>query len=197
MATWPESSPTPNYPLILTPRFNTRITTFESGKEQRTARWLFPKYDVVVQYDVISASEAQTLWQFFCARRGAQEAFYIYDLSSLASVTKQHLTQYCGTGDGTTTTFDLPGKSTSSHIIYSDGSAEDSEDYTILSGSGTSSSDRVEYDTAPDEGTVVTATFHGYLRIRVRFEEDTLSQELFTTNLFRYNAIALKGLAAE
>lgn len=195
MATFPES-PIPIYPLIVTPRFKTGFSGMESGKEERTAVWLFPKYDVQVRYTGLSNSDAMTLWQFFIDRRGAHEAFYIYDLSLLASVTKPHEGQYVGTGDGSTTTFDIPGRSTSSHDIYINGIEESESNYSILTGGGASAADRVEFDTAPDEGAVITVDFYGYLRIRSRFQQDRLDQEMFMTNLFQYGGIKLEGLAA-
>jgi uncharacterized protein (TIGR02217 family) len=194
MATFPED-PIPDYPLIISPRFKTVSTGFDSGREERTRLWLFPKYDVQVPYTELSSTDAQTLWNFFLARSGSYEAFYIYDLSLLAGVTKSHVGQYVGTGDGSTVTFDLPGRSTSSQTIYANGSTESSSDYTLSYGGGASSADQVTFDSAPAAGAVITADFSGYLRMRVKFAQDTISQELFAYNLFNFG-IQLTGLAA-
>jgi hypothetical protein len=194
MATFPES-PVPVYPLTISPRFSTISTGMDSGAEERTAKWLFPKYDVAVKYDALSATDAQTLWNFYLARKGGYEAFYIFDLSLIASVTKSHVDQYVGTGDGTTTIFDIPGRSTSGQTIAIDASDIDPGDYTILVGGGSSEADRVEFDNAPDAGAIITASFSGYLRIRVCFAQDSMDQALFITNLYTMG-LEMKGLAA-
>jgi uncharacterized protein (TIGR02217 family) len=194
MAVWPESNPYPQYPLEITPVWQTQVVNLGGGGEQRRAAWLYPKFDVVVYYDALTYADAQTLWQFYMARRGAYEAFHIYDLSLLNSITFTQATAlYCGTGDGSTTTFDLPGRSTSSQTIYLNGQ-EQSSGYTMLVGGGDSSADRVQFTTAPAAGDIVTAAFAGYLRMRVRFADDRLGREQFTADLFRYSSIALKGL---
>lgn len=193
MATYPED-PKPQYPLIVEPEWRTFISTIETGAEQRRQKSVFPIYNVQVNYNVLSEADAQTIWEFYMARKGAYEAFYIYDLTLLADVAFNHVTQYCGTGDGSTDIFDIPGRSTSAHAVYSDGVLQaDPGDYSILTGGGVSSSDRVDFVSAPDEGKIITCDFTGFLRIRARFLNDKLSRDSFTTNLFRYG-VELKGL---
>jgi hypothetical protein len=194
MATFPESSPTPNYPLIVTPRWDTIVSKMDGGAEQRRQKTLFPVYDVKVVYDALSNSEARTLWNFFMARRGRYEAFYIYDMALLAGSAFDHDGQFVGSGDGVTDTFDLPGRSTSSQTIYVDGAAQTlTTHYTISAGTGVSGADQVVFVTAPTDGTVITADFTGFLRMRVRFAEDTLSREIFMTTLSRIG-ITLTGV---
>jgi len=195
MSTYPES-PKPIYPLIVEPEFKTLISGFDGGGEQRRQKQLFPKYNVTVNYGALSETDMQTLWDFYLARKGAYEAFYIYDLALLASISPNHDGQYVGTGDASTEVFDIPGRSTSSQVIYIDGVEQTlTTDYVILNGGGESSADRVDFVSPPAAGEVVTADFTGFLRIRARFAEDKLSRELFMTNLFRYG-IQLKGLKA-
>ncbi len=195
MATWPESDPTPVYPLSVEQEYNTLISDYDGGGEQRRKKLLYPKYNVSVKYQKISLSDAQALWTFYSARGGAHEAFYIYDLALLLGHSFSHAGQYCGTGDGTTNTFDIPGRSTSSQTIYVDG-VDDTTNTTILVGGGTSSSDRVRFDVAaPASGIIITADFTGYLRIRARFLEDKLSRTNFINELYAYG-IKLKGLGA-
>ena len=190
---WPESAPSPHYPLIVTPRWQTNVVNLGDATEQRRTHWLFPVFDVTVNYVHLTAAHAQTLWQFFMARRGAYEAFYIFDLALLASVSVTQTTAlYIGTGDGSTTIFDIPGRSTSSQTIYVDGVADGSA--SVLVGGGDGSSDRASWATAPAAGAVLSAIFTGYARFKVRFEFDYFSRELFTTNLFRTGSIQLKGV---
>ncbi|HBA84923.1 MAG TPA: hypothetical protein DCZ95_12585 [Verrucomicrobia bacterium] len=192
MATWPESNPTPVYPLIVSAVTQTNIVTLGGGGEQRRTNWLYPKFDVTVRYNALSASGAQTLWAFFLARQGAYEGFNIYDLSLLASVSFVHGALYCGTGNGTTSIFDIPGRSTSAQKVFVDGVEQTG--VTILTGGGDGSSDRVQFAAPLAAGEIVTCSFTGYHRMRVRFEQDRISKELFMRNLFAYNSIALKGI---
>lgn len=194
MATFPETDPTPNYPLTIEPEFNTLISGFDGGGEQRRKKLLYPKYNVVVKYEGVPIAEAKTLWEFYLARSGAYEAFYIYDLALLLGHSFNHVGEYCGTGDGSTTIFDIPGRNTSSRTVYSDG-VDVTSDVSFLTGGGSSSSDRIEFNTAPTAGKIITIDFTGYLRMRVRFLEDKLPREIFIQNLYAYG-IKLKGLSA-
>ena len=184
MATFPES-PIPNYPLTVTPRWDTVVSRMDGGAEQRRQKTFFPRYDVQVKYTGLNNADLQILWAFYMARKGRLEAFYIYDLALLASEAFAHSAQFVGYGDGSTTTFDLPGRSTSSQTIYKDASAQTlTTHYTISIGTGDSSADQVVFVTAPTAGEVITADFAGFLRMRVRFAEDQLSRELFMTTLY-------------
>lgn len=193
MATWPESSPAPRYPLTVEPEFNTLISNYDGGGEQRRQKLMYPKYNVVIKYNAITWAEAKTLWEFYLARDGAYEAFYIYDLVLLVSHSFTHTDQYCGTGDGVTDVYDIPGRNTSSRAVYVDG-GDETGNVSFLVGGGTSNSDRIDFNTAPPEGGIITADFTGYLRMRVRFEQDKLPRESFITNLYNYG-IKLKGLS--
>ena len=195
MATWPESNPIPNYPLTVDPEFNTLISGFDGGGEQRRQKLLYPKYDVTVNYQKISVAEAKILWEFYLARNGAYEAFYIYDLALLLGHSFNHVGEYCGTGDGSTTIFDIPGRSTSSRTVYVDG-VDETSNVSFLTGGGSSNSDRIEFSSAPAAGGIITIDFTGYLRMRVRFLKDKLSRINFVNELYAYG-IKLKGLSAQ
>jgi hypothetical protein len=117
-------------------------------------------------------------------------------LSLVALITKAHVDQYIGTGDGTTEIFDIPGRSTSSQTIYVDSVEQTvTTDYVILTGGGTSSSDRVDFVSPPALGAIITCDFSGYLRMRVKFAEDQMSYDLFVTTLYNVG-LSMKGLAA-
>lgn len=197
MATWPESSPKPNYPLIITPRFRVLASDLDAGNEQRRLKQEFPKFDVRVTYDgFLTKAEMDVLWNFYLARKGGYEAFYIYDMADVLNVTSTSYTDlYVGTGDGSTATFDIPGRSTSSQTLYIDG-VED-ETAAFLTGGGDSSSDRVTPTSAPAAGEVISVDFTGIMRYRVRFGLDKgLSRELFETVYYRAGGIDLVGLRA-
>jgi hypothetical protein len=209
------TTPVPSWPYDIKIRWNTTVSSFDSGKEQRRQKNLYPKYDVSLTYPVLTAANMQILWSFYQSKKGTYEPFYFY---SLESTTWEGC--YIGIGDGVTTTFDIPGRSTSNVIIYQDGvelrsagtsdillenddilTAEDDdtiiregpEEYTLYIGGGAASADRVTFATAPAENDLITCNFTGYLRIRCRFQEE-LSRSAFTAALYQ-TGIKLKGLA--
>ena len=57
-------------------KFNTLITQFESGKEQRRSKGL-PRRIFRLQFEKqnLSKNDAQEIWDFFVARKGRYEAF--------------------------------------------------------------------------------------------------------------------------
>ena len=112
------TTPVPNWPYDIKINWNTTVSSFDSGKEQRRQKNLYPKYDVTLTYTVLSLANMQILWNFYQARKGTFEPIYFY---SLESTTWSGC--YLGIGDGTTTTFDIPGKSTSNVQIYVSGVA--------------------------------------------------------------------------
>ena len=57
-------------------QYNTLITQYESGKEQRRSKGL-PRRKFILQFEkaTITNSDAQEIWDFFMARRGRLEPF--------------------------------------------------------------------------------------------------------------------------
>lgn len=158
----------------------------ESGVEQRRQKWTFPKFDVTLTWNVRAAANIQMLYTFYMARKGAYEAFYFYTYD-----TEKWAGLYVGVGDGTTTIFDLPGKTTSLRTVYINGVSTESLSY--LTGGGTESADRVQFDTAPAAGEIISCDFTGYMRIKCRFAEDGMDRKSFTSAIFS-TGLKLKGL---
>lgn len=195
MAKFPES-PLPNYSLVLTPKWQTQISQLGESYEQRTAKQLYPQFDVTVQFNRFPThAQMMIIWDFYNSRKGAFQGFYIYDPQFHASVSPAHTGLYIDTADGATDTFDIPGRSTSSQTIYLDGVAQVlTTDYTISTGTGAESSDQVVFVSDPAAGEIITCDFTGVLRIPVRFASDRLSFEMFQTSVFRTGQINLHGL---
>ena len=189
MAQFP-TVPKPQEPYKLTLVWKTIISAFDSAVEQRRQKQTYAKYNVSVIYNALSGANFQTLWNFYVARKGAYEAFYFYTLE-----TADWKGLYCRTGDGTTVTFDIPGKSTSAHTIYNNGIVVPPANYTILEGGGTEGSDRVTFNTAPVQNALITCDFTGFMRIRCRFEEDEMTKDGFKSAIYR-TGLKMKGLAA-
>ena len=182
------TTPAPQYPYEIKPVWNNIISQFDSGKEQRRQKNLYAKYDVTLNYNVLTLQNEQTLWNFYAARRGTYEAFMFYTPDAA-----EWNGCYIGIGDGTTVAFDIPGKSTNSHDIYSNGIEVADADYAISYGGGDCLSDIVTFDTAPSENAILTCDFTGYLRIRCRFAEE-MTRTSFTYALYK-TGVKLKGVA--
>jgi hypothetical protein len=194
MAVYPESSPDPTYPLIVTPRWSTLVNKYDSGVEQRRQKSLYPVFDCEVNYPPMPRADANTIVQFFNARKGMAESFYIFDLALLESDAFSHEGLFVDTGDGSTVTFDIPGRSTSSLVLYQNGSARTlTTHYTISVGTGEGNADQVTMVTAPAVGDMLSCDFEGYARYKVRFAEDKLPRGLVAID--RYGlVIKLQGV---
>lgn len=189
MAKYPET-PVPQFPAEIRELWKTIVTPFDGGAEQRRQKQAFPKYDIDFVYAALRASEIAVLWNFYRSMRGSHGAFYCYFPEVSASFWAG---LPVGIGDGIMTIFDLPGRNTSSQIIYNNGSVVDPGDRTILIGGGAEGSDRVEFALAPAENAILTCDFAGFFRNRCRFEDDSMSRHWFQYALFR-TGIKLKGL---
>lgn len=180
--------------LSITPIWKTVTTESDAMTEQRKQKALYARYDVSIRYpQTMTAADIQTIWNFYMARKGAYGSFYIYDL-----VTFTHAGLFVGWGTGAAVTFDLPGKSTSAQTIYLDGVLRTlTTHYSILTGGGAESSDRVLFVTAPASGVLITCGLTGYLRMRVRFKDDKLSRDSLTHLIYRGGSIELTGISPE
>jgi len=198
------SDPMPVYPLVIAPQWHTLISQFDSGKEQRRQKQLFPTYNIKVRYNALTRREMEKLWNFYMARKGALESFYFFD-----KAVHRHTNQFIGIGDGQRRVFDIPAKDTKQkgkeegRIVYVNGKKQSTNVQTgqiekFITGEGIGGSDQVKFKDRsafiPAMGEVLTCDFTGRLRIRCRFAQDNLSRELFATMLFRFG-IELKGLS--
>lgn len=187
MEIFPDTSlVTPDFGIKTSEMWRTLITDFESGKEQRKKKWAFPKRKVNIPYNLIHESEIENVWDFYHDRSGAYEAFWFYFIKS-----RKWKGEYIGKGDDSTVTFDLPSKSTdeSSLTVYVDGTPTS---VTFLSGGGQASSDRIQFSVAPAANALITATFKGILRLKARFAEDNLDDELFKYMIYNFGLTILE-----
>lgn len=80
-------------------------------------------------------------------------------------------------GDG----FTISG--TSPIIVYVDGTTIPKENFNYSAATGEGGVDQVIFGDTPDAGSLVTIDFTGYLRIKGRFKDDKITEEIFTTHL--------------
>ena len=157
------------------------------GVEKRKRKILFPRRKITVMYDNITLAKARLIWQFYLDRSGMWNAFTFFYTRS-----DQYTKEYVGTGNGTTVLFNLPGKTTTSRILYVDNVVEGSG-FNYGSANGTDGEDTVTFDVAPLDGEKITFSFTGYLKIRARFAEDFMSFDVFYQVLTNVG-IGIQGL---
>jgi hypothetical protein len=167
-------------------RFKTLISQFDDlGEEKRKQKWLFPKRNITLQYTHLTKIEAVTLWAFYLARNGPFNAF-----SFFYPWTNSYTTEYVGTGDGSTTVWNLCSAQATVRTLYLDGASqtEGGVDWTFSSEGGADGADLCTFVAAPTDGQRITFTFQGYLKVYCRFADDIASFDSF------FDAIVNTGL---
>jgi hypothetical protein len=195
MAKFPELSEIVQIePVNIQIQFKTLVSQFDDlGEKKRKQKWLYPKRHPTIIYKGITKANGRTLWQFYLSRKGSYEAFnYFVGTNSYASNTYEG--EYVGTGDGSTTVFNLPAKNSSSYKVYKDGVEQTGGgvDYTFAAGTGADGADKITFTAAPASGTRITYDFTGTLKIRCTFAEDMLDFETFYDRLVNMG-IQLEG----
>ncbi len=175
-----------------TPMWKTRVQEAISGKETRIADWSYPRWKWELAYDFLrgdaSHAEFQALAGFFNQRQGMFDSFLFQDSDDNAAIG-----QSLGSGDGTTTAFQLvrafggfvepilaPNVVSN---VYLAGVPQGPSAYNVSSASGI-----VTFVTAPPAGIAISADFSFYFRCR--FVEDSMDFEKFMNQLWRAKKLA-------
>ncbi len=167
------------WPVLKESIHNTQVQTSQAGMEVRVANWAQERYKWTLPFgylndDVLYATaDRQILEGLFNKMHGRYDTFLYSDPNDnyvTASI--------FGTGDGTTTKFQLSrtcgasthyiynvDSSTAAPILYANG-------ILISSGYSIDSAGLVTFSSAPGAGIVLTVDFHYYFRCR--FDEDSL-----------------------
>lgn len=166
------------------PGFDTAIIEIDTGAEERVSRRSSPRYSYNVAYGVKTFAQLVTLRDFYNARKGAAYGFRYKDWFDFSSAsdgvsTPDDEDQTIGTGDGTTTTFQLIKTYTSgsestvrtiqkpvanSVVVALDGVAQASG-WTVNTTTGV-----ITFTSAPGSSVVVSAGYE--FDVPVRFGED-------------------------
>ena len=158
------------------PAFSTAITTSAGGFETRNAAWESARTTYDVGPGVRSEGDIATLLAFFRARGGPARGFRLrdpFDWASGAGGTVSPLDQRIGTGDGVTARFALVkhyGAGVRPITRPVAGSVRVAVDGVETAAFALADGGRVELDTPPASGAVVTAGF--VFDVPVRFAED-------------------------
>jgi len=177
-------------PVVIGLQNKTLITNFDDlGVETRKRKWLYPKRPITLKHSILSKSDARSIWQFYQARNGPHEVF-----SWTHPVSDSYSGEYVGTGDGSTTDWDIPSKTSSSRTIYLNGASQtEGTNYTYTAAGGADGVDKISFATAPPADQRITYDFTGFLRVRCRFVEDIASFNVFVAALGSVG-IKLQGL---
>jgi uncharacterized protein (TIGR02217 family) len=158
----------------------TDIVTLQSGREERNQRWAQSRRRYNAGYGIKSRADMQAVLAFFEERRGRFHSFLWRDGLDHSSNGQQPL----GTGDGTTTEFQLVKRYgavfdpydrpitrpvVETVEVFVDGTPTLAVEVDELTG-------LVTFDDAPADGAVLTATFE--FDVPVRFDIDRLDIEL-------------------
>jgi hypothetical protein len=179
----------PDNPIEETINFKNIQASFgREAEERKKKEWDYPKRDISLKYNRISASDALTLWQFYLARGGSFEAFYF--IHPFINDYEEEFVDIC---PGNLEYFLLPSKGATNYTLYANGVALNAgSDYYFYSQGSPDGIDYVEVY-PPEQGTVLSWSFTGRLVQRARFEDDSLSFETFYNRLSNIG-LKLKGL---
>ena len=184
------------------PERRTQIVELASGDEERNASWANSRRRYDVAYGIRRADDLAAVVAFFEARNGRLHGFRFKDWadykSGQPSGTPSPTDQAIGTGDGTTTTFQLVKRYSSGSQTWTRAIAKPVAGTVRIALDGTeqaggwsidTTSGLVSFDTAPASGVAVTAGFE--FDVPVRFDSDTLDVTLDIERLGSITSIPL------
>ena len=165
------------------PGFKTTIVPLDSGAELRYARWSTPRRIYDVAYGVKSLDQLSTMLNFFIAREGALNSFRFKDFLDFTTASDHRSAPsttdvQIGTGDGSTTSFQLKATYTSGSQAKErtvtkpkTGTIVASlNDVTTTSFTTNTETGVVTFATAPGAGVIVKAGCEFF--VHVRFGDD-------------------------
>ena len=170
-----------------TPRWDTAIQKYGSGKRKTLSRWTYPEWELDCKYTCLDQAEIEEVAGFFLMVRGRFQPFLWRDLEDY----KQEKVRI-GAGDGQTTDFQLVRNFANLFVEpirdIVDGSLEiylNDDPSEVQS----ESEGLVKFAQAPPAGAVITASFEYYWR--VAFDEDELSWNNFWYSFYQLNRVRL------
>lgn len=180
------------------PEYSTDIITTFSGWEQRNVNWSQPRGRWNVATGIKTNAQMESFIDFFRARQGRAVGFRFKDWNDYA-VTAGNI----GTGDGSTTAFQLRKQYTSGAVtvnrtinkpvsgsltVYVDGVEQTlTTHYTVNTATGV-----VTFVTAPGSGLAVTADFE--FDVPVRFDTDFMDVAAMTNGIKSWSGIPVVEL---
>lgn len=179
--------------VVKTPVWKTKIQEAISGKELRAAFMSYPLWKFSLSYTVLRAdsvnAELQSLMGFFLARQGMFDSFLYTDPTD-----KSVIGQNFGTGDGTTTAFQLVRSlgAFSEPIQNVNGAPTIYVNGTATTAFTLGSTGIVTFTTAPAAATALTWTGNFYFRCR--FLQDSSDFDNFMNNLWALKKLEFQSI---
>ena len=171
------------------PKYNTSVISVKSGRESRNINWDYPRIEYDVVYGVDTMEKLQELIAFFHVAQGKGRTFRFRDHSDRKSCRLEYTISFndqtIGTGDGSTTQFQLKKTYTFAGISRMSRKITKPVNGTVLAGVGGSETTNfsvnhttgvVTFDSAPADGDVITVGYE--FDIEARFDVDSLSTRL-------------------
>ena len=184
------------------PERRTQIVELASGDEERNASWANSRRRYDVAYGIRRADDLAAVVAFFEARNGRLQGFRFKDWADFKSCppsqTPEATDQPIGTGNGSTTEFQLAKRYTSGAQSWSRAITKPVAGTVTIALNGTpqasgwsvsTTTGLVTFDTAPAAGAVLTAGFE--FDVPVRFDTDVLDVTLDLERLGSITSIPL------
>ena len=180
------------------PMWQTSVATSVSGRERRQRRWSYPRWQFKVAYEVLRDAPATPdlarLWAFFNAQAGKSAAFGFLDPTDCIASAMPF-----GTGDGTTTAFQITRTVTFGGVTFSEPVARAIGATFTVGGSPAAATlgpgGIVTFATAPATGAALA--WSGRWVFVVRFDTDQLEAAQMMTALWSQSGITLLSLKGE
>jgi len=142
----------PDVPILLPVTFEARgrtfVTDLELGGVMRRKAWAEPLYRIKLKHR-LSSSDYMTLDNFF--REVAEASANAFTFTD--PISRAWTDVWVNTGDGSTGTFDVPGKGCSAYTVYIDGVGQTSGvDYLLTNGGGTDGRASIAFTSPPAAG---------------------------------------------
>ncbi len=177
--------------LTSNPTFNTDVIVGANGREVRNANWQDGLWKFNAALGIKNRADAYLLYTFFLNCRGRETSFLLTDKNDFAIPQSGSTAQNIGTGDGSTTTFQItkkyvdsigttytrnitrPSATTSDLVVYKNGVLQThTTHYTYSTTTGI-----ITFVSAPTAGHAITITLAKFY-VPCRFESDELPLDM-------------------
>ena len=180
------------FPSLKTPLWKTKIKTATSGRERRRKQWSYPRWRIKISHEVVrdvaGSNELARLFAFVNLHAGQYLEFSYFDTYDNAVVD-----QAFGTGDGTTTVFQLQRTGGDGAILFTEPVLSAPVVSVKVNGTTTAvtvgANGLVTFASAPAAGAALTWT--GTFMFLVRFEEDELSASQLMQGFWSQSGLSL------
>jgi uncharacterized protein (TIGR02217 family) len=177
-----------SWPVKRTPMWSTIAETSVSGRNSRSRRWSYPRYQIELPYEFLRADvgELDSLMGFFNQVGGSADLWQFTDPDDGTATDAPF-----GTGDGTTVAFQLARTKGgfSEPVFAPTGTVAIKAAGTPVSGSGftVGTTGLITFNAAPANGAALT--WSGAFNWLCRFNTDTTTFEKFMKNLWDNQSI--------